>query len=99
MHALRDASIHVAYGEVFAHLGRNGFRNATTIRIHTGLTAVTSGQARVAGVDVARAPTGVRRVRCLRGTLSRLDGVQVGQIRGYRCATDLVRHVACAVGS
>jgi ABC-2 type transport system ATP-binding protein len=51
----------VRAGEVFGFLGANGAGKTTAIRMLTGLLAPTSGQAMVAGHDVAREPDRVKR--------------------------------------
>lgn len=51
----------VAPGEVFGFLGANGAGKTTAMRMLTGLLAPTSGGARVAGFDVARAADQVKR--------------------------------------
>lgn len=52
--AVDHISFDVRVGEVFALLGPNGSGKTTTIRMLTGLTRPTSGQARVLGLDLAR---------------------------------------------
>ncbi|HEX6584160.1 MAG TPA: ATP-binding cassette domain-containing protein [Thermoleophilaceae bacterium] len=51
----------VAVGEVFGFLGPNGAGKSTTVKMLTTLLTITSGRARVAGVDVAADPDAVRR--------------------------------------
>jgi ABC-2 type transport system ATP-binding protein len=51
--AVNEASFRVAPGEVFGFLGPNGAGKTTTIRMLTGLSQPTSGQARVLGLDLA----------------------------------------------
>ncbi len=58
--AVDDVSIQVARGEILGFLGPNGAGKSTTIRILCGLLRPTSGRARVAGFDVAKAPEKVR---------------------------------------
>ena len=59
--AVQGLSFSVAAGHIFGLLGPNGAGKTTTLRILTTLIRATSGQAEVAGVDVARDPLGVRR--------------------------------------
>jgi len=50
--ALRDVSLHVPSGELFACLGPNGAGKTTTIKLLCGLLKPTSGRIRVGGFDV-----------------------------------------------
>ena len=54
-------SFRAAAGEVFGFLGPNGAGKSTKVKILCTLLEPTSGAARVAGHDVVRAPTEVRR--------------------------------------
>lgn len=58
--AVDHISLEAYPGEVFGFLGPNGAGKSTTIRILCGLLRPTSGQATVAGMDVARQPEAVR---------------------------------------
>jgi ABC-2 type transport system ATP-binding protein len=58
--AVDGVSFEVERGEIFGYLGANGAGKSTTIRMLTGLLAPTSGEARVAGHDVARDPESVK---------------------------------------
>ena len=59
--AVRGVDLNVRAGEVFGFLGPNGAGKSTTVRMLTTLLTITSGSARVAGVDVASEPDEVRR--------------------------------------
>jgi len=59
--AVRGVSIDVGRGEIFGFLGPNGAGKTTTLRILTTLLPIDSGEAKVAGFDVARQPEQVRR--------------------------------------
>jgi ABC-2 type transport system ATP-binding protein len=59
--AVRGVDLQVAAGEVFGFLGPNGAGKSTTVRMLTTLMSITSGSARVAGVDVAAEPDEARR--------------------------------------
>jgi ABC-2 type transport system ATP-binding protein len=58
--AVDGVSFEVERGEIFGYLGANGAGKSTTIRMLTGLLAPTSGEARVAGHDVAHDPESVK---------------------------------------
>jgi ABC-2 type transport system ATP-binding protein len=58
--AVRGIDLEVQPGEIFGFLGPNGAGKTTTINILCTLLKPTSGSARVAGLDVAREPGGVR---------------------------------------
>jgi|SRR4051812_20897443 ABC-2 type transport system ATP-binding protein len=58
--AVRGVDLAVNHGEIFGFLGPNGAGKSTTVRMLTTLTSITSGTARVAGVDVGSAPDAVR---------------------------------------
>jgi ABC-2 type transport system ATP-binding protein len=59
--AVRGVDLRVSAGEVFGFLGPNGAGKSTTVRMLTTLMTITSGWARVAGVDVTEDPDGARR--------------------------------------
>ena len=58
--AVDRLTLDVRKGEVFGFLGPNGAGKSTTIRMLCGLLTPTSGQATVAGFDVAQDPESVR---------------------------------------
>jgi ABC-2 type transport system ATP-binding protein len=59
--ALRQLSLKVAKGELFAFLGPNGAGKTTTIRVLAGLSRLDSGKALVGGVDIAKNPLAAKR--------------------------------------
>ncbi len=59
--AIQDLSFTIDRGEIVGFLGPNGAGKSTTMRILTGLTAATSGEAYVGGFAVARDPDAVKR--------------------------------------
>jgi len=59
--AVRGVDLRVDTGEVFGFLGPNGAGKSTTVKMLTTLLSITAGQARVAGIDVAADPDGVRK--------------------------------------
>ncbi|NUN92785.1 MAG: ABC transporter ATP-binding protein [Verrucomicrobiae bacterium] len=53
--ALDRLNLKVGKGEIFGYIGPNGAGKTTTIKILVGLLKATSGRARVAGLEVAKA--------------------------------------------
>lgn len=58
--AVDHVSFHVRRGEVFGFLGPNGAGKSTTIRMLCGLLSPSSGNATVAGYDIATSPDEVK---------------------------------------
>jgi ABC-2 type transport system ATP-binding protein len=54
LHALKGICLHVPKGELFAYLGPNGAGKSTTIRILTGITRHSSGDAFLNGFHIGR---------------------------------------------
>ena len=59
--AVNHISFSVAEGELFGFLGPNGAGKTTTIKLLTTLATITSGEATVAGRDVGKDPSAVRK--------------------------------------
>lgn len=59
--AVKGIDLEVAEGEIYGFLGPNGAGKTTTVRMLVTLLAPTGGSAMVAGHDVARDPSAVRR--------------------------------------
>lgn len=97
--ALRDVSFSVPTGSVCALLGHNGAGKTTTVNILSTLLRPSSGQALVAGYDVAQQPTEVRRRIGVTGQDAALDSrltgrenlVLFGRLRGLRRAAARAR--------
>jgi ABC-2 type transport system ATP-binding protein len=62
IHAVRDVSLHIARGEIYALLGPNGAGKSTTINMLTTLIRPDSGSIHINGADVATAADAVRSV-------------------------------------
>jgi ABC-2 type transport system ATP-binding protein len=77
--AVRGVDLTVDGGEIFGFLGPNGAGKSTTVRMLTTLLSITSGTARVAGVDVAREPDAVRRLIGVALQEAGLDPRQTGR--------------------
>lgn len=72
--ALDGLTLSAPENGLFAFLGPNGAGKTTTIRILNGLTAKTSGTARIAGVDIEADPTATKRLCGLAAQTINLDG-------------------------
>src|SRR5438552_4505978 len=59
--ALDQVSLEIREGEVFGLFGPNGAGKTTCLRVLSGLTRPTGGQATVCGVDVGTQPNEVRK--------------------------------------
>jgi ABC-2 type transport system ATP-binding protein len=70
--AVSDVSLRVKAGGVLALLGPNGAGKTTTVRMLSGILVPTSGQARIAGLDVVKDAAAIRRRV---GVLSELPGL------------------------
>ncbi len=85
--AVRGVDLRVAAGEVFGFLGPNGAGKSTTVRMLTTLMSITSGTARVAGIDVMADPDAARRRIGVALQEAGLDPRQTGRddrrIKGY----------------
>ncbi|MHA1630532.1 MAG: ABC transporter ATP-binding protein [Candidatus Heimdallarchaeota archaeon] len=57
---LRNVSLHVPKGSIYALLGPNGAGKTTTIRILTGIMKPTSGEVVVQGINVVEHPEDIR---------------------------------------
>ncbi len=75
---LSGVDLRVPRGSVFALLGPNGAGKTTAVRILATLTEADAGQARVAGFDVRRDRSAVRRRISLTGQFAALDEAQTG---------------------
>jgi ABC-2 type transport system ATP-binding protein len=75
---LSGVDLQVPAGTVFALLGPNGAGKTTTVRILATLVRADAGQARVAGFDVTKDRSRVRRTISLTGQFAALDEVQTG---------------------
>src|SRR6266511_5103288 len=71
--ALDGLSFAVEAGTIFGLLGPNGAGKSTTVKILTTLSRPDEGQARVAGLDVLREPSRVRRTTGVVGQRAGID--------------------------
>jgi len=77
--ALDGMSLSVEAGTIFALLGPNGAGKSTTVKILTTLTKADEGEARVAGLDVARQAAKVRRMIGVVGQKQGFDRESTGR--------------------
>jgi ABC-2 type transport system ATP-binding protein len=76
---LDGVDLEISRGSVFALLGPNGAGKTTMVRILATLTEADAGHARVAGFDVRRERSAVRRRISLTGQFAALDEAQTGE--------------------
>jgi ABC-2 type transport system ATP-binding protein len=76
---LDGLTLEVARGSVFALLGPNGAGKTTTVRVLATLLDADGGEARVAGLDVQRERSAVRRRISLTGQYAAVDDLQTGE--------------------
>lgn len=77
--AVDGITFEVAPGSLFGLLGPNGAGKTTTIRVLATLLAATSGEVRVAGIDVAEHPHDVRKRLGLALQTAALDAFSTGR--------------------
>src|SRR5712691_4141766 len=76
---LDGIDLNVASGTIFALLGPNGAGKTTTVHILSTLIGADSGEARVAGHDVANEPDAVRAAIGVTGQFSAVDNLLTGE--------------------
>ena len=77
--AVAGIDLEVADGEIYAFLGPNGAGKTTTVRMLTTLLKPTGGTALVAGADVAKDPSAVRRAIGVALQEAALDPLMTGR--------------------
>ncbi|MFG1922762.1 ATP-binding cassette domain-containing protein [Cryptosporangium sp. NPDC048952] len=93
---LDDLDLQVPEGTIFALLGPNGAGKTTTVQILSTLIRPDSGQARVFGHDVVKAPDAVRKAIGVTGQFSAVDDYLTGE-ENLRLMADL-HHLGRAQG-
>jgi ABC-2 type transport system ATP-binding protein len=83
-YAVRDLSLSVPEGSVFAFLGPNGAGKTTTIKMLMNILEPTSGQASVMGVETRRiGPRELARIGYVSENQKMPDWMTVGQLIDY----------------
>ena len=77
--AVQGVDLDVAEGEIYAFLGPNGAGKTTTVRMLTTLLKPTGGSAAVAGFDVVKEPSKVRRAIGVALQEAALDPLMTGR--------------------
>lgn len=85
---LDGIDLHIPKGTVFALLGPNGAGKTTTVQILSTLIGADSGQAQVAGHDLARDPGGIRSAIGVTGQFAAVDGLLTAE-ENLRLMADL----------
>lgn len=106
VYAVKGISFIARPGQVTGFLGPNGAGKTTTMRMLTGFTPPTSGEARVAGFDVFKKSMEVRRrvgylpenVPLYRDMSARGYLMYIGEIRGLKDRRDLAEEALERVG-
>ena len=81
---VEDVTFSVSHGEVVGFLGPNGSGKTTVLRMLTGLISITSGTARILGLDVATNGPEIRRsIGYLPGTLSLYKNLTVREYLAF----------------
>ena len=89
-----EVSFFVPEGEVLGFLGPNGAGKTTTMRMITGFLPPTAGSVRVAGLDLARDPLGVRgKIGYLPENVALYPEMRVGEYLSYRAAIEGVPRI------
>jgi ABC-2 type transport system ATP-binding protein len=75
---LRDVSITVNRGSIFALLGANGAGKSTLLKIVTGLLKSDGGKVAINDINVAQNPTAVQKLFSFSSQNTTVDGVLTG---------------------
>ena len=59
--AVKEINLEIGKGEVFGFLGTNGAGKTSTIKMMTGLTSITSGDAEIDGISIRKNPVAYKK--------------------------------------